>query len=150
MIVLGSYKQFSFQKIASLTSVTKQWLKTFYINNLLSTMIFSIIVQQSPSLALMENQIDQLIKLINLVTIILVCQKENFLSFHIHSISPSLYHVSLFCWYKLILWISHPDFSFLLLPLSYCFLSSFPLYVWSSISTISPSNPLLLLFIPLC
>ena len=62
------------------------------------------------SLALMENQTNQLIKLINLVTIKPVCQKENFLSFHIHSMSPSLYHISLFYWYKLI-----PLFCFALL-----------------------------------
>ena len=47
--------------------------------------------QQSPSLALMANQTDQLVMLINLVTIILICQTKNFLSLslHIHSISPS-------------------------------------------------------------
>ena len=39
--------------------------------------------QQSPSLALMANQTDQLIKLINLVTTKIIYQIENLLSLHI-------------------------------------------------------------------
>ena len=48
--------------------------------------------QQSLSLALMANQTNQLVRLINLVTTKLVYQIENFLT---------LYHISLFYWYKL-------------------------------------------------
>ena len=90
-----------------------------------STMIFSIIFQQSPFLALMANQTDQLIKLINLVIIILVCQKEIFLSIHI---SLFVSHLPLLLIQTISL-ICHPDFSILFLPLSHYFLSSFPLYI---------------------
>ena len=81
--------------------------------------------QQSPSLALMANQTDQLVKLINLVSTKLMCQTENLLSLHIHSISPSLYYVSL-------LLLIQVESSILLLPLCYYTLS---LFVWSFIAT---------------
>ena len=104
--------------------MTKQWLKSFFSNSIfLQSMIFSIISNNLPLWHWWQNQTDQLIKLNNLVSTKLMYQTKNLFSLHIHSISPSLYHVSL---------LIQIESSIFLFSLNWCILS---LYPWSFIAT---------------